>query len=143
MYIFFLTIALAGCAGKSGEKEGNDSSATTTAQTADVPIMEFEKASYDFGLINEGEKVAHSFKFTNKGKTPLIISNAIASCGCTVPSYPKEPIAPGKGGVIDVVFNSAGKMGKMTKVVTITSNSMSANSELYMIGEVKEVPVKK
>lgn len=86
------------------------------------PAMTFTKSEYDFGDINQGDKVSYTFDFKNTGNAPLIISNARASCGCTVPQWPKEPVAPGATSKIDVVFNSAGKRGRQTKSITITTN---------------------
>jgi len=83
----------------------------------------FEKKVHDFGTITEGEVVEHTFKFTNTGDTDLIISNASASCGCTIPDWPKEPIAPGKQGKIKVKFNSNGKKDMITKDITILANT--------------------
>lgn len=84
--------------------------------------MTFTASEYDFGDINQGDKVSYTFEFKNTGNAPLIISNARASCGCTVPQWPKEPVAPGETSKIDVVFNSAGKRGRQTKSITITTN---------------------
>jgi hypothetical protein len=80
--------------------------------------------SHDFGQINEGEVVSVDFAFTNDGEAPLIISNASGSCGCTVPQWPRTPIAPGESGVISVSFNSESKPGNQNKTVTLTSNTM-------------------
>lgn len=102
----------------------------------------FAENSFDFGKISEGDKVTHDFVFTNKGSEPLIISDASASCGCTVPEYPKEPIAPGKDGIIKVIFNSEGKPGMQHKVVALTSNSNPASTEIYITGEVEPKEVK-
>jgi hypothetical protein len=99
-------------------------------------VLEVENDSYDFGEIKEGEKVEHEFKFTNTGTSPLIISNVQASCGCTTPEYSKNPIAPGKEGMVKVVFNSAGQAGKQHKVVTVSSNASSPNTLLHLRGEV-------
>jgi len=88
-----------------------------------LPEFAFASESHDFGTINEGDKVEHIFKFTNEGKAPLIISSATASCGCTVPEWPKEPIGVGQEGEIKVVFNSKGKPGIQNKTVTITANT--------------------
>src|SRR6476661_3613110 len=77
---------------------------------ANAPKFKFERETYDFGEISQGEKVSYDFKFTNTGKSPLIVSNTTATCGCTVPEPPKEPIAPGATGIIHVVFDSAGKL---------------------------------
>ena len=102
-----------------------------------APAMTFEKAEYNFGEINQGDKVSYTFKFKNTGKAPLIISNARASCGCTVPEWPKEPVAPGASGKIDVVFNSAGKSGQQTKSITITTNiADEPQQQVYLKGMV-------
>ncbi|SFC48180.1 Protein of unknown function [Parapedobacter composti] len=101
-------------------------------------VLELESDSYDFGEIKEGEKVTHEFRFTNKGTAPLIISNVQASCGCTTPEYSKNPIAPGEEGMVKVVFNSSGQVGKQHKVVTVTSNASSPNTLLHLRGEVKK-----
>ncbi|SEL06092.1 DUF1573 domain-containing protein [Parapedobacter koreensis] len=99
-------------------------------------VLAVENDAYDFGKVKEGEKVEHEFKFTNTGTSPLIISNVQASCGCTTPEYSKNPIAPGEEGLVKVVFNSAGQVGKQHKVVTVTSNAVSRNTLLHLRGEV-------
>ncbi|GGG91585.1 hypothetical protein GCM10007415_27750 [Parapedobacter pyrenivorans] len=101
-------------------------------------VLEVENDSYDFGEVKEGEKVEHEFMFTNTGSSPLIISNVQASCGCTTPEYSKNPIAPGDKGMVKVVFNSAGQVGKQHKVVTVSSNAASPNTLLHLRGEVKK-----
>jgi hypothetical protein len=88
-----------------------------------LPGMKFEVEDHDFGTINEGEIVEKIFKFKNTGDSPLIISSATASCGCTVPIWPKEPIAVGEEGEIQVRFNSKNKPGVQNKTVTITANT--------------------
>lgn len=125
------SVALSSCNTNSSAESGTD-----TTKTANSAAITFQKNNYDFGKIKEGEKVTHEFKFTNNGSEPLIISNATASCGCTVPEYPKEPIAPGKSGVIKVVFDSTGKPGMQNKVVSVTSNANPALTEIYLTGEV-------
>ena len=104
----------------------------------DAPIIKFEKDLYDFGVITAGETVHYDFKFKNTGKSPLIITNASATCGCTIPEYPTKPIKPGEEGVIKVVFNSLGKVGIQDKVVTITSNANPVTTNVHIVGEVKE-----
>ncbi|MFM6954742.1 MAG: DUF1573 domain-containing protein [Sphingobacteriaceae bacterium] len=79
----------------------------------------------------------YDFFFTNTGKSALIISSAAATCGCTVPEYPKEPLAPGKTGIIHVVFNSTGKSGMQNKTITLTTNTFKGNEELHLVGNVK------
>jgi hypothetical protein len=88
-----------------------------------LPIMSFTEQSFDFGNIHQGDRVSHVFHFTNNGAADLIISNAVGSCGCTVPEYTQEPIHAGESGEINVSFNSAGKSGRQTKTVTITTNT--------------------
>ena len=99
--------------------------------------MTFNNAEFDFGNVKEGEKVEHTFKFKNTGKEPLVISNAKGGCGCTVPSWPREPIAPGKSSEIKVVFNSQGKAGKRNQAVTITANTEPATTTIRLVGEVE------
>jgi hypothetical protein len=100
------------------------------------PVITFKESSKDFGDITQGDKVEHVFKLENTGKAPLVISNVAATCGCTVPSWPKEPIAPGKTGEIKVTFNSAGKMGKQNSVVRIYSNASEPIEKVSMISNV-------
>lgn len=82
----------------------------------------WEKTTHDFGKIVQNKPVTYVFEFTNTGDSPLVITNAQGSCGCTVPSYPKEPIGPGEKGEIKVSFNAA-SMGVFNKTVTITANT--------------------
>lgn len=126
----------------------NTAVAGTTATTeasanpvaaADAPVITFDSGIYNFGKIAPGEKVNYSYKFKNTGKSPLIISNATATCGCTIPEPPKEPIPPGGEGVIKVVFDSHGKFGMQDKVITVTSNANPTVAELHLTGEIKEV----
>ena len=112
--------------------------ATVSAATANSPVMNFDKSSFDFGKIKTGDKVSYSFKFTNTGKLPLIITSAVASCGCTTPNWPKTPINPGKSDSIKVVFNSLGKRGLQDKMVTITANTNPAQTVVHLVGEVLE-----
>jgi hypothetical protein len=113
-----------------------EAAATTTANAAAAPLMKFEKESHDFGKIKQGDKASYDFKFTNTGKSPLIITDAVASCGCTTPEWPKTPVKPGESGQIKVVFNSAGKMGLQDKQITITANTVPAQNIVHLIGEV-------
>lgn len=138
-----VAIALASCQQNAGNKAGavNDTTIAVTAATvpaADAAVMTFEKDSYNFGSITQGEKVYYSYKFKNTGKSPLIVLNATATCGCTVPEVPKEPIKPGEEGVIKVVFDSNGKQGVQDKAITVTSNAQPTIAQLHLTGEVKE-----
>ena len=110
--------------------------ATATTPTPEVkpdgplPNFKFEEEDYDFGTIQEGDVVEHTFKFTNNGDAPLIIQSAKGSCGCTVPTWPKEPIPVGGTGEITAQFNSKGKPNIQNKTVTITANTWPKQSTL-------------
>jgi hypothetical protein len=92
------------------------------------PVITWEKKTHDFGDIVQGDKVEQTFYFTNTGNEPLLITNVQVSCGCTTPKgWPRDPIAPGGKGELTVSFNSAGKMGKQSKPVTIISNASNAD----------------
>ncbi len=85
--------------------------------------LEWKKETHDFGNITEGAKVKYTFTFTNKGTEPAMITSATASCGCTVPSYSKEPVLVGKEGTITAIFDSSGKHGNQTKTITVVTNA--------------------
>ena len=107
-----------------------------------LTTLEFKESTFDFGEVMEGEKVNNKYVFTNTGSEPLIISNAKGSCGCTVPNWPRNPIAPGETAEIDVTFDSKGK-GKVggnlqSKRVTITANTDPANTYLTIKGKVNK-----
>lgn len=102
-----------------------------------TPEFTFVEEEHDFGLLVDGEKVAYSFVFTNTGDAPLIISNAKGSCGCTVPNWPKNPIAPGEKGSIDVSFNSSGRKGIQNKAVTLTANTNPNRKVIKIKAEIK------
>lgn len=95
----------------------------TEVPNPNAPVMTFAEADHDFGDIQPGSVVKHTFAFTNTGKTPLLIENATASCGCTTPNWTKEPIAPGAQGTIDVQFDSHGKSGIQNKQVAVRANT--------------------
>lgn len=118
----------------NNHQSANESEQAVAAE--DLPIMTFEQVAHEFGSITQGEVVNATFTFTNTGKTELVISTASATCGCTVPEWPKQPIAPGEKGEIKVVFNSSGKVGPQNKVVTITANTSPAQNQVALKGDV-------
>jgi len=136
----FLSLVAAGMLFSACNSSTAGNSSTTTADSAasaaNAPVAKFEKESHDFGKIKEGDKVSYDFKFTNTGKSPLIITNARATCGCTTPTWPKAPVKPGESGVISVTFNSAGKSGLQDKQITVTANTQPAETMVHLIGEV-------
>ncbi|MBA3828553.1 MAG: DUF1573 domain-containing protein [Taibaiella sp.] len=110
---------------------------------ANAPKFKFKEESWDFGTVKEGPQAIHNFEFKNTGKEPLIIQNASASCGCTTPDWPKEPILPGKSGKISVTYNTQGRVGPFTKDIYIQSNAqMDAGDrfQLHIKGTVVAAP---
>jgi uncharacterized cupredoxin-like copper-binding protein len=122
---FAFLVILSACKEAPKDSSSIDTAAIETdASNVKEPKLDFgNDMSHDFGTIIEGERVEHTFKFTNTGTADLVISSATASCGCTIPSPPKEPIAPGEEGEIKVEFNSAGKSAMQTKDITILANT--------------------
>ena len=105
-----------------------------------APVFKFKHGdTYDFGTVPEGPSAVHDFEFKNTGKEPLIIQNASASCGCTTPFWPKEPILPGKKGKITVKYNTQGRVGPFRKDIYIQSNAKSDKEryELHITGTVQ------
>ena len=109
---------------------------SATIDQATVPVMSFERDKWDFGEIIQGEIVEYSFKFTNTGKSPLVITSAKGSCGCTVPEWPKEPIAPGQADYLKVTYDSNGRKDHFDKTVTITANTVPNTNQLFITGNV-------
>ncbi len=110
--------------------ENVETAAERDAQAVYYPEMSFEVVEHDFGTIAKGTAVEHTFKFTNTGKAPLVITNASSSCGCTVPTYPKnESIPPGESRDMVVKFDGSGQ-GQVTKTVNITANTEKGTEQL-------------
>lgn len=123
------------------ELEGKDGSAVITPnavapETTPTPTpepevkpegplaaMSFATMTHDFGTIKEGDQVTFTYKFSNTGDAPLVIENAVGSCGCTVPDWSRTPVAVGKEGFVTTKFDSNGKKGFQTKTVTVTANT--------------------
>ncbi|PCH97579.1 MAG: hypothetical protein COB85_02615 [Bacteroidetes bacterium] len=105
-----------------------------------APEIKFESDVIDYGTIDYNGDGMREFVFTNTGKEPLIITRAKGSCGCTVPTWPKEPIMPGQQGKIKVKY-ATNRPGKFTKSVTISSNATTASKRLTIKGTVKPKPV--
>ncbi|MBC7552702.1 MAG: DUF1573 domain-containing protein [Taibaiella sp.] len=107
-----------------------------TVSAAMKPTMDLDDTVHEFGTIHQEEKVTHEFSFKNNGKSPLLITSAAGSCGCTVPEYPHDPVQPGQSGIIKVTFNSSGKSGHQEKSVTLHTNTLRSLHMLYIKGEV-------
>ena len=112
-----------------------------TAVMAQKPAqIKFDKTTHNFGSFSENEpKVSCSFTFTNIGEQPLVINQAIASCGCTVPEYTKTPIQPGEKGEIKVTYNGTGKFpGHFKKSIPVRTNGAVEMTRLYIEGDMTE-----
>lgn len=144
-------IFLAACGGNEQKNESTENKKLNTSLinnprtanageeiTKGLATMDFADTSHSFGKMYEGESASYDFTFKNNGQSPLLISNAAGSCGCTVPDYPREPIAPGASAIINVKFNSAGKVGLQNKSVNIFTNSNKGTHTLNIDAEVIE-----
>ena len=111
-----------------------------TQQSTSLADIKFDKTVHDFGTIPQGGNGECEFVFTNTGKEPLVINNCMGSCGCTVPQCPKEPVLPGKKGVIKVKYDT-NRVGPFVKSVTVNSNAKSGVVTLQIKGTVEAKPV--
>lgn len=133
------TLAFTGCKDNASSKvkgENVEMAATRDANATVFPVIEFEESEYDFGNINRGDNVEHVFKFKNTGKAPLVIVDAKSTCGCTIPTYSNEPIAPGETGELLVKYNGSG-LNAVTKVVTVTANTEKGKETVKITAFVK------
>lgn len=103
---------------------------------SNAPEISFETEVIDYGTIEKGSNGSREFVFTNTGKEPLIITKAVGSCGCTVPTWPREPIAPGEKAVMRVKYDTQ-RVGQFNKSVTVTSNASNASKVVKIKGVVK------
>lgn len=137
-----LSILLVACNNEKVNKLPSDAinisaTADSSNQTNQAkPAITFEEDKHNFGIIKEGDFAEYSFKFNNTGNGDLLIANATASCGCTVPEYPKGIIKPREEGFIKVKFDSKGKVGMFEKTITITCNTEIRETVLTIGGEV-------
>ena len=98
--------------------------------------MQFEFETYDFGDIKEGDDASVDFVFKNTGTEPLILTNVKASCGCTVPSWSKEPVLPGENGKVTAKYNTQGRPGSFNKAITVNSNAKEESKRIFIKGNV-------
>jgi Protein of unknown function (DUF1573) len=140
-----ISITFFSCEDKKTTKKGpnpldlvnNPRTADSAADLSQLGTLQFRDTTFDFKDIKEGEVVTHSFAYKNVGKSPVLISEANTSCGCTVPDYKKEPILPGEEGEIEVKFNSKGKSGPNYKTIYLKSNGNPAIQGLAINANVK------
>ena len=140
LFIFVFALLATSCKvdnrGINSDIIHNPATASGEVDTTMLPKIEFEEVRQEFGTITQGEKVTRFFNFENTGKSPLVITSAKAGCGCTVPSWPREPIPPGGKGEIKVVFDSDGKQGQIFKKVSVIANTQPATNEVAIAGNV-------
>ena len=142
LILLLVFLVLFSCNSSSDEKTittdlvNSPLTANSNAEKVLIPNIEMLETSYNFGEIQQGESVTHDFILKNTGDADLIISAAKGSCGCTVPEWPKTPIAKGEEAVIKVTFNSAGKSGKQNKTVTLVTNAIPNTKVLTINGNV-------
>jgi hypothetical protein len=122
---------------------GPNSTLIRNPATADQPLdtnqlarIVYQESEFDFGTAKEGDIVEHVFKFTNKGKVPLIIQKCRSSCGCTIPEWPPEPIPPGGSGEVKAKFNTTGKKDFQHKIIYVTANTFPNETTVLLQGKV-------
>jgi hypothetical protein len=118
------------------ETQDEASAEVAIGENGEMPVMTFESTEYDFGSVKEGDIVDYTFKFKNTGTFPLIINKATATCGCTVPEWPKDPVGVGETGEIKVKFNTKSRKDLQTKYVNINANTKPEVTRLKISGNV-------
>ena len=118
------------------KKENVEKAQALKATFKGHPEISFDKEVFEFGTVNEGDVVEHKFIITNTGESDLIIADAKASCGCTVPTWPKEAIKPGASAPLEIKFNTLGKKNKQSKTVTLTTNTVNGKETVRVSGMV-------
>ena len=114
----------------------NNPASASGRKSAESPAFNFAEDRHHFGEVSEGEVVSYTFVFTNSGGSDLVIASATGSCGCTVPEYSKNPVAPGSKGEIKVTFDTNGKSGMVSKTITLVANTVPATKVLTVSAEI-------
>ena len=128
-FLLGIVICIFGCSGNEKKKED---SKISDSKLPTITLL--DSASFDFGTINEGEVVEHTFNFKNEGAYPLIINNITSSCGCTTPEWPRDPVLSNAASSIKVRFDSKNKSGPQAKTITVYANTEPSNYELRLKG---------
>jgi hypothetical protein len=132
--VLICVLIIAFSCNNSNKKVKSSENTTNTG----FPIIKFDTTFHNFGTLIQGEQVAFTFHFKNIGESNLLIKDAYSTCGCTVPSFSKEPIAPNDGGKVEVIFNSEGKRGLQYKTVTLKLNTERKEKTLTIKANVLE-----
>ena len=130
--LVLLALTASYCGSGTGKNSAISSPVTSTG-TSEIVFREYQ---HDFGKVAEGEKVSFTFAFDNKGTADIVISSATTTCGCTVPKYNKKPIPPGATGSLEVAFDTSGRNGMQTKIITVKSNALTPVVLLKITAEV-------
>lgn len=126
------------CDVRRKDKIADDAETQKALALKDSTTVQIIDSAYNFGSVADGEKVEYSYRFKNTGNKPLVIVQATASCGCTVPQKPEKPILPGEVGFIKIVFDSKGRVGEAHKTISVTSNANPEFTPLILTGTVQE-----
>ena len=137
-YAFAFVVLLSSCEIRNNKTNKKKSATSATENKVDAPptSVQIIDSVYDFKKVKEGDIVEYNYRFKNTGTNPLVITEAQASCGCTVPEKPEHPIAPGEIGFIKVKFNSDHRPGEAHKTITVTSNARPEFPILILKGTV-------
>jgi hypothetical protein len=131
IFLIILVAGLSACSGRTGSKNGN----TVTSDTGKA-VITFREYEHLFGKVREGEKVGCIFTFENTGTSNLVILAATTTCGCTVPEYDRKPVSPGETGELEVIFDTSGRNGIQSKIITVRSNASNPVVMLKITAEV-------
>lgn len=137
-YFLFLliSVSLVSCDVKRKDKNAVDADVQKVLASKDSTTVQIIDSAYNFGKVTDGEKVEYSYRFRNTGTKPLVVVQATASCGCTVPQKPEKPIMPGDIGFIKIVFDSKNRVGNAHKTITVESNARPEFPPLTLTGDV-------
>jgi len=131
--LLICVLFLTACTSGSGRKVSSGSNLPAEGELGEISFREYE---HNFGKVTEGEKVAYIFTFENKGPGTLVINSASTTCGCTVTKFDRDPVPAGKGGSLEVVFDTGGRSGIQTKTISVQSNSKEKVVILKIMAEV-------
>jgi hypothetical protein len=131
--LFLIIISFTNCGNRSGNVENDTGNTSDTG----IAVLSFKEIEHHFGAVKEGKKVGYVFTFENTGTKNLIITSASATCGCTVPRYNNKPVPPGGKGDLEVIFDTSGRSGIQTKMVSVRSNASIPVVLLRITADVK------
>jgi Protein of unknown function (DUF1573) len=133
--VFLIQLFISSCGPKKTSTETDYSLIKFSHEDSlKAPVFQFTEATYDFGTIQEGGIIRHRFNFKNMGKSPLMITNIQTSCGCTTPNFNPKPLASQDTGSFTIQFNSSGKAGPQTKIITIFANTIPRTHKVALVG---------